>query len=208
MVNVYLSVSDVSGYLNKTYSTTSNPTTAQMEKYITIGEKEFENEVGVYTTTDNTLYLRASRNGLILPIIPNTITKVYSSDGVKVNPTYTQLSSDDYEQSNEDNRIILLKYPYVGYLYKVEFTSGYDYADMPEHIKYLVFLYAMRSMFEKSNINEGGSDVTTTIDVDVYKKVTRSSPLKGFQALYTMIEDRKKSLMQSGNLKVYTKWYG
>lgn len=206
MVDVYLSVSDIEGYLGVSYDTTES---AKMEKFITIGEKAFENEVGIYKTRTVTDYLYSSRNGILLNYVPvGDLTSVKKSTGKKTNKEFTAVDSDYYSMSLTNDRLLLLENPYLGIVYEVVYTTGYAYASMPEEIKYLVFLYTMMSMFETTNINNEGLDVTKTIDVDVYKKVTKGNPYNGFGALKTMIEDRKKNLMQSGNLKVYTKWNG
>ena len=209
MANVYLSVEDVEKFLHTTYDEETDPSVEELEDFITLAEEEFENEVGVYTLRTATEYLRASVNGVYLSNKPKDgDVNVYRSNGQKINPEFTELDEDSYMMSYESDYLLLLQFPEITNIYKVEYETGYDYEDMPLNIKYLVFLYLVKRLVVRNMSKQTGDDSIRTIDVEVYRQVTNSNPYKGFTELNKMIEKEKKALLKKGNLKVINKWNG
>jgi len=200
MTDVYLSVSDIEEILSISYTSAE---IARMEKMIAVGTKAFETDVGVYSDDSSVDFLLSSSKGVLLTKTPSSTPVVYKPTGDMFNPTYVELLSSDYIQDPLKPRFVKLRYPENGVRYKVMYNSGYTFATVPYEIKYLVFLYTMLSDFETSVIANEGLDVTQTIDVDVYKKITKGNPYNGFGALQEMIQTRKATLVSKGVLKSY-----
>ena len=104
--------------------------------------------------------------------------------------------STKYYISNKDIGKVQLPNPIIGERqYRVSGVYGYEKNELPSIIKQLVMLYIFREYFKSEFFNKKTADVTETIDVDVYREVTRGgSILNGMQGINELIEFEKRNL--------------
>ena len=190
MTTKYIDVSDVELQLGVTFTTTSTPTLNQVTDYISQAEKDFEDECGVYAeTSDVTEYIIPTMYGLKVNTLPLTdITSVSSSNGDRITPTFTIITSTDYRQ---DDDLIMLRNVIKDREYKVIYDAGYAKADMPSYIKYTVVLYTCSYIFNKHLFETNGSSSEETIDAEVYKLVTKDSAYNGTSAFDMLLNKQK-----------------
>ncbi|NCD06369.1 MAG: hypothetical protein EOL97_09635 [Spirochaetia bacterium] len=201
----YIDIDYIQTTIGKTFTNSTTPTTAQVNKYITLAEKEFEQDVGSYLVDDYTEYPICGKDSLYVSNFPvNSITNLYKSNGHPTNPTYYEVESTDFRIVNSNSGKIRILSPRVGFEYKVIYNAGYSTETMPEDIKYLVFLYVMKYIFNNTILNTEGNfgDSQVIIDVDVYKEITgKSMYIDGLRAIDDLISNGKSKLLN--NLKTY-----
>lgn len=210
MVGTYLTLEDVERRINKRFTNNTIPSNMQMEEYITWSESDFESEFGVFsesTTVDEVL--DSYSFGLITKKKPiKEIIQIFETIGTKydLNFSDTALPERKYRIKNANIGYIDMASPIMGEsTYKIDYTSGYSYSEMPHIIKEIVLLITLRYAFEEVLFKEGNIDDSEKIvDVDVYREITRGgSPFRTFAELDSVI-NRKKELFQR-KLKTYFK---
>lgn len=205
----YIDISDIETYLGVTFDATTSPTLTQMTEYLNKAESDFENDVGVFKSQTNTdVLVDGHYFGIILDKLPVvSITSVKERSGTLFNPTYTAISSGDIYIKNADIGTIYLANPVVGeQQYKVTYVSGYAKASMPETIKTLVMMYALRHAFQFTFFDTNGEigGKTEIIDVDVYREITNGgSPYAGLKAIDDVIAMQKSKFMRG--IKTFVK---
>lgn len=196
----YISVSDIETITGVTYSTSTTPTLAQITDYIISAEARFENEVGTFKeTTFTDEIVEGYSTGLWLrELIPlNSLTKIEVNHGNVFDPVWTDVTSTiKYYIKNSSIGEVVLSAPMIGERqYRVSGTSGYSTATMPRLIKDLVVLYTMREIFKTEFFENKNANVTETIDVDVFKEVTKGgSVFNGLSDLDKLIESEKANV--------------
>ncbi len=205
----YIDISYIEDALNTEFSSTTNPTETQMEDYIDIAEEQFENEVGNFRLSDNVEYKDGTKSGYLFldkkPI--NSITSVEINNGDIFSPDYEELETDEYAIVDSSIGQIALSSSSRGKLkYKVTYNSGYSAETMPKQIQYCVYLMTMRLAFQKTLFTDYGSTygVTETIDVGVYKEVTKGgSAYKGTVDIDNLINGVKGNIGTKFNTYLY-----
>ena len=101
-----------------------------------------------------------------------------------------------YYISNPEIGKVDLASPIIGdRQYRVSGVYGYEKNELPSIIKQLVMLYVFREYFKADFFNNKNSDVTETIDVDVYREVTRGgSVINGISGIDNLIEKEKANV--------------
>ena len=210
MVGTYLTLSDVEKRIHKQFTSTTIPTASQMEDYITWSEADFDAEFGEHsesTTIDEVL--DAYSFGLITKRKPiKEIIQIFETIGSKydLNWSDTPLPTRKYRIKNANIGYIEMASPLMGEsTYKIDYTSGYSYSEMPHIIKEIVLLMALRYAFEEVLFKEGNIDASEkVVDVDVYREITRGgSPFRTFSELDSVL-NRKKELFKN-RLKTFFK---
>jgi hypothetical protein len=108
-----------------------------------------------------------------------------------------EIAPTDYRIKNINTGFVELRNPYINLEYEVVYISGYDLEEIPKNIKYLVYLYTMRYIFNNTILNTDGSfgDSQEIIDVGVYKEITgKSLYTDGLTTLDKIISDAKSAL--------------
>ncbi len=191
MTDVYLSIADFAEYRGVTPTSSTSPSLVQVTQYIDNAEIQFEKKVGKYSTeTDKTSVVKCDSKGLYVDEGHITsITSISVSNGDIITPTFTTIESTDYKLHDAEFGRILLRNPIVGREYQVIYDYGYDLVDVPITIKEIVYLMTMDRVFKLHLFeNNLAGDVTRTIDVDVYKEVTKGGDaFEGFGAMELMI---------------------
>ena len=88
--------------------------------------------------------------------------------------------------------------------YRVTYTGGYTPATMPNGIKDLIYYMSWQEVFNTTLLNTQGSGNTTeTIDVDVYKEVTKGGSyyVNGTRDIDTLVDNEKANFR--GKLQTY-----
>lgn len=203
----YIDLTDIETYLGKTFSSSTTPTSTQMTEFITIGEEDFEQDVGDFTSqTVSNEIVDGHYFGVYVSKLPLTaITTLEERSGTLFDPTYTTISSDNYLIKNSNIGKIYLATPIIGQRqYRVTYTAGYAKASMPERLKFLVMLYVLRHAFQQTLFNTNGEVGGTQeiIDVEVYREITNSgNPFNGLVALDQVIHQAKQKWLRS--IKTY-----
>ena len=191
----YIDIDYIETELSTTFDSTTSPTDDQINKWITVGEGNFEEDVGVFTVDTYTSIVQGIHDGLILPYTPiNSITSIKRSSGAwDRNFDDNEVDSDDYRVYDNIRGKVQLKLPYPRTEFQVVYSAGYSSVDMPERLKKLVFLYIVREIFKNTLFSTDGnvSGKTETIDVDVYKEVIGGNPYEGTKAIDMLINDEK-----------------
>ena len=189
-------------------SSTTSPNDDQVQKYIDLAVLQFERDVGVYMEqTGVTENVYASSFGFYTKNVPiNTINTISISNVDRITPTFTAIESTDYRLIDDAAGRILLRSPVVTREYQIDMDTGYSYQNMPDNVKYLIYLMTINQIFQfhlfENNIS---GDVTKIVDVDVYKEITKGgNALTGSTAMANMISDAKANL--KGQLKTMIKW--
>lgn len=187
----YINIDFVESFLNKTFTEDSYPNIDQVNEYIELSEKEFEDKIGSFRLKSTVYEGRGTRYGIRVYDLPiNTINKIYRNIGDDIEEDWFELDKYDFKVEDKDKGIIFLRYPNTNNTFKVEYNSGYTNELMPLNIKRLVCLYTLRHIFNNTIFStDGNKDVTETIDVDLYRKVTnKSAYIDGILALDIIIE--------------------
>jgi len=202
----YLTLTDVENYLGITFSEDTNPSILQVEKFIETAEREFDKDVGDYSEATTTEIVDGAHICVYVSRKPVTsINAVYVNVGTIFEPEWKQLDPTDYIINDAELGQIYIDGIKPGEkLYKIEYTAGYSYDNMPEEIKYCVFLITMKYIFQNTLFNTMGAynEQEQIIDATVYKSVTKGgNPYNGTLAIEDLIDKHKKLLINK--LKTY-----
>lgn len=200
----YIDIDYIETISGRIFSDTTVPNTTQVEEYIKLAETEFESEVGDFTSSTNVDRVYGIRDGIYVNSLPlSSINYIKSSDGHPTNPTFNDaMDSTNYRimSANTGKVRILNAIPKLEY--EISYTSGYSSEEMPDDVKYLVYLYFMQYVFNETTLSTDGNfgDSQVIIDVDVYKEITgKSMYVDGMSALNNLINNAKKKLKKSFN---------
>lgn len=195
----YIDLEYIEATSGRTFTETTTPSSTQINSYINLAEQDFQRECGSYLEEETTEIVKCGSKGIYLSNLPiNTIVSIKQSNGDRISPLFqTELESTDYRLKNITTGFIELRHPYIGLEYEVTYTSGYDSENIPENIKYLVYLYTMRYIFNNTILNTDGNfgNSQEIIDVGVYKEITgKSLYTDGLVSLDRLISDAKSAL--------------
>jgi len=193
----YLTLEDWIQFRNTTPSDSTSPSELQVLDYIEMAEMDFELEVGNYSIQDDVDVISKGRaHGVTLDYPVTLVNSIYISNGDLYNPTWSTNPLNTTDYALKDNGRIIIRDTVVNREYKVNIDSGYSVEDMPQNIKYLVYLLSMKFAFNSHLFENNISDNTTRIvDVEVYKEITNGgNPFGGFSSLNTMINDAKSNI--------------
>lgn len=195
----YIDLEYIEATSGRTFTETTTPSSTQINSYINLAEQDFQRECGSYLEEETTEIVKCGSKGIYLSNLPiNTIVSIKQSNGDRISPLFqTGLESTDYRLKNITTGFIELRHSYIGLEYEVTYTSGYDSENIPENIKYLVYLYTMRYIFNNTILNTDGNfgNSQEIIDVGVYKEITgKSLYTDGLVSLDRLISDAKSAL--------------
>ncbi len=215
MVDKYLSITDFSELRGVTPTATTSPTLTQVNEYITLAENEFDDKCGDFSEQTGLLEIVKGKKfqtegGIYIPnghITSLTLLEV--SDGDLYDPTFTEITNTPIVNYVLDNSLtgrVLIRNYIPKREYRITFNSGYALASVPSNIKYIVYLMTMKRLFQghafDNNVND---NVTTIIDVDVYREITKGgSVFEGLGALNSIILDEMSTF--KGNLRTSIGW--
>lgn len=191
----YLSTADWAGFRNLTPSATTTPTLVQVTSFIEQAEKELDATVADYgLKTGVDVIYKGLAHGVSIQEPVTVVNTVEISNGDLITPTWSELPSTDFVLKQGGR--VLLRNPYINREYRANIDSGYAIADVPQEIKYLVYLMSMRGVFNAHLFTGNISDnVTRIVDVEVYRQITKGGdPFKGFGALDIMINEAKANI--------------
>lgn len=198
----YIDISYIEDSLGTSFTDDTTPNITQVDNFISLAEEEFERNVGVFKLIDNTEILNGTLLGLKVSNLPiNSITSIEHNDGTRFDIDWSTIDSDEYVIDEGSIGTILLACPIVGDKnYRVVYSSGYDFDDVPLIFKNLVFLYAMRHVFNNTLFATNGdvSGSSEIIDVDVYRQVTNGgNPYNGIVSLNNVINSSQQKVFRS-----------
>lgn len=203
----YIDIDYVQKITGRTFDSTTEPTSTQIEHFINLAEKEFEREFGSYLETTTVEQIEAVRDCLYVTNLPITsITYIKTTDNHPTNPQVLDtLNSTDYMIKYEDTGKVMVLNAYPGRLYEISYVSGYTELTLPDNVKYLIFLMTMKYVFNATITNSDGNfgNSQVIIDVDVYKEITgKSYYTDSLDTIDKLINNTKASI----NKKMRTIW--
>ena len=130
------------------------------------------------------------------------ITNIQINRGTEFDTNFVDYNTKFYISNSEIGKVELPNTFIGNRQYKVRGVYGYTKEELPIQIKELVKLYVFREIFRAEFFENKNADTIETIDVNVYKEVTRGgSIINGLTSIDDLITQEK------GNLKNKLKSY-
>lgn len=204
----YIDETYISDRLGITIDESSSPSLTQITDAISKAEEDFEREFGIFREQVDVIETVDGGNSYIyvssaLPI--TSITQIEHNEGTLFDEDFKVVPVTDYKLYDGSLGKIALSNGFLGRQnYRITYDGGYSSADMPNNIKYMIYLMSMRSIFDTTLLNsQGQGNTTETIDVDVYKEVTKGGNyfVNGLRDIDVLIDNEKANFR--GKLKTY-----
>lgn len=206
----YIDINYIEERLNITIDDDTSPNTTQLNHAIDKAEFDFDDEFGIYReqvgiveVIDGSYEFIYTKDSLPL----TAISQIEVRQGTIFDPTWVVLTTSPATYVIYDSELgkIAVSFGVKGpQQYRVTYTGGYASVDMPGNIKDLIYYMAWQEVFNNTMLNTQGSGNTTeTIDVDVYKEVTKGGSfyLNGTRDIDILVDNQKANFR--GKLHTY-----